>query len=129
MRFSLPDRMQVVEISRPGGPEVLSVTTRPLPKLKTGEVLIHVAAAGVNRPDCFQRAGTYPPPPGDSDLPGLEVAGTVVACGEGVKQWNPGDQVCALTPGGGYAQYLRDACRPVSAAAPGLDAHRGRVTA
>ncbi|MEJ2717775.1 MAG: NAD(P)H-quinone oxidoreductase [Deltaproteobacteria bacterium] len=97
--------MQVVEISLPGGPDVLNVTTRPLPKLKTGEVLIHVAAAGVNRPDCFQRAGTYPPPAGDSDLPGLEVAGTVTKCGEGVKRWRPGDQVCALTPGGGYAQY------------------------
>ena len=105
MRSSLPDRMQVVEISRPGGPEVLRVATRPLPRLKTGEVLIHVAAAGVNRPDCFQRAGAYPPPPGDSDLPGLEVAGTVVECAEDVKQWKPGDQVCALTPGGGYAQY------------------------
>jgi NADPH2:quinone reductase len=105
MRSSLPDRMQVVEISRPGGPEVLNVTTRPLPRLKAGEALIHVAAAGVNRPDCFQRAGTYPPPPGHSDLPGLEVAGTVVERGEGVNQWNLGDKVCALTPGGGYAEY------------------------
>jgi NADPH:quinone reductase len=105
MRSSLPDRMQVVEISRPGGPEVLKVITRPLPRLKAGEVLIRVAAAGVNRPDCFQRAGFYPPPPGDSDLPGLEVAGTVADCGEGVTQWKPGDRVCALTPGGGYAEY------------------------
>ncbi len=105
MRSSLPDRMQVVEISRPGGPEVLKVTTRPLPKPKAGEVLIRVAAAGVNRPDCFQRAGVYPPPPGDSDLPGLEVAGTAAQCAEGVSQWKPGDQVCALTPGGGYAEY------------------------
>ncbi len=102
---NLPDRMQVVEISRPGGPEVLSVATRPLPRLKADEVLIRVAAAGVNRPDCFQRAGAYPPPPGASDLPGLEVAGTVVACAESVRQWRPGDRVCALTPGGGYAQY------------------------
>ena len=105
MRSSLPDLMQVVEISRPGGPEVLKVTTRPLPRLKAGEVLIRVAAAGVNRPDCLQRAGAYPPPPGDSDLPGLEVAGSVVECAADVKQWQPGDQVCALTPGGGYAQY------------------------
>jgi putative PIG3 family NAD(P)H quinone oxidoreductase len=105
MRSSLPDRMQVVEISRPGGPEVLKVVTRPLPRLKAGEVLIRVTAAGVNRPDCLQRAGVYPPPPGDSDLPGLEVAGTVVESAESVSQWQPGDQVCALTPGGGYAQY------------------------
>jgi NADPH2:quinone reductase len=105
MRYSLPDIMQVVEIARPGGPEVLKVATRPLPRLKPGEVLIRVAAAGVNRPDCFQRAGDYPPPPGDSDLPGLEVAGTVVKCAENVNQWRLGDQVCALTPGGGYAQY------------------------
>jgi putative PIG3 family NAD(P)H quinone oxidoreductase len=105
MPNSLPDRIQVVEISRPGGPEVLKLATRPLPQPKRGEVLIRVAAAGVNRPDCLQRAGTYAPPPGASDLPGLEVAGTVVALGEGVTQWSEGDQVCALTPGGGYAQY------------------------
>jgi NADPH2:quinone reductase len=107
MRANLPDRMQVVEISRPGGPEVLKVARRPLPQLTAGEVLIKVAAAGVNRPDCLQRAGLYPPPPGDSDLPGLEVAGTVVECGEKAGPWQPGDQVCALTPGGGYAQYCK----------------------
>jgi NADPH2:quinone reductase len=107
MRASLPDRMQAVEISAPGGPEVLKMVTRPLPNFKAGEVLIRVAAAGVNRPDCLQRAGLYPPPPGDSDLPGLEVAGTVVECGSNVSQWQPGDQVCALTPGGGYAQYCK----------------------
>jgi putative PIG3 family NAD(P)H quinone oxidoreductase len=105
MPVSLPDRIQVVEISRPGGPEVLKLAMRPLPQPKPGEVLIRVAAAGVNRPDCLQRAGTYAPPPGASDLPGLEVAGTVVGLGEGVTQWTEGDQVCALTPGGGYAQY------------------------
>jgi NADPH2:quinone reductase len=105
MPNSLPDRIQVVEISRPGGPEVLKLGMRPLPQPKLGEVLIRVAAAGVNRPDCLQRAGTYAPPPGASDLPGLEVAGTVVGLGEGVTQWSEGDQVCALTPGGGYAQY------------------------
>ena len=105
MPNSLPDRIQVIEISRPGGPEVLTLAARPLPRPKPGEVLIRVAAAGVNRPDCLQRAGTYAPPPGASDLPGLEVAGTVVALGEGVTQWSEGDQVCALTPGGGYAQY------------------------
>lgn len=102
---SLPDQMQVVEISRPGGPEVLKLATRPLPQPKPGEVLIRVAAAGVNRPDCFQRAGTYAPPPGASDLPGLEVAGTVVKLGESATQWKEGDQVCALTPGGGYAEF------------------------
>jgi len=105
MLSSLPERMQVVEISRHGGPEVLKLATRPLPRLKAGEVLIRVAAAGVNRPDCLQRAGAYPPPAGASDLPGLEVAGTVAECAEDVTQWRPGDQVCALTPGGGYAQY------------------------
>ena len=105
MPNSLPDRIQVVEISRPGGPETLKLAMRPLPQPKPGEVLIRVAAAGVNRPDCLQRAGTYAPPPGASDLPGLEVAGTVLGLGEGVTQWSRGDQVCALTPGGGYAQY------------------------
>jgi len=101
---SLPDRNQVVEISRPGGPEVLKLATRALPWPKPGEVLIRVAAAGVNRPDCLQRAGSYAPPPGASDLPGLEVAGTIVMLGDGVTQWKEGDQVCALTPGGGYAE-------------------------
>ena len=105
MTNSLPERIQVVEISRPGGPEVLKLAMRPLPQPKPGEVLIRVSGAGVNRPDCLQRAGTDAPPPGASDLPGLEVAGTVVGLGEGVTQWSEGDQVCALTPGGGYAQY------------------------
>ncbi len=102
---AVPESMQVVEIARPGGPEVLRVATRPVPQPKSDEVLIRVAAAGVNRPDCLQRAGSYAPPPGASDLPGLEVSGTVVRLGEGVTQWQQGDQVCALTPGGGYAQY------------------------
>ena len=101
---SLPDRNQVVEISRPGGPEVLKLATRALPRPQPGEVLIRVAAAGVNRPDCLQRAGSYAPPPGASDLPGLEVAGTIVMLGDGVAQWKEGDRVCALTPGGGYAE-------------------------
>jgi NADPH2:quinone reductase len=102
---AVPESMQVVEIARPGGPEVLRVATRPVPQPKSDEVLIRVAAAGVNRPDCLQRAGSYAPPPGASDLPGLEVSGTVVRLGEGVTKWQQGDQVCALTPGGGYAQY------------------------
>jgi len=95
---SVPATMQVIEISKPGGPEVLYLASRPVPEPKPGEVLIKVAAAGVNRPDCFQRAGSYAPPPGASDLPGLEVAGTVVKLGSGVSQWKEGDRVCALTP-------------------------------
>jgi NADPH2:quinone reductase len=102
---ALPATMTCVEIKKPGGPEALVPTTRPLPQLKQGEILIKVAATGINRPDIAQRAGHYPPPPGASDLPGLEAAGTVVALGAGVSQWNVGDTVCALTPGGSYAEY------------------------
>ncbi|NKB57230.1 MAG: zinc-binding dehydrogenase [Alphaproteobacteria bacterium] len=101
----LPDSMTVVEISEPGGPEVLVPSTRPVPSPAADDVLIKVAAAGVNRPDALQRAGNYPPPPGATDLLGLEVAGTVVACGEAVSGLAVGDSVCALTPGGGYAEY------------------------
>ncbi len=97
--------MPAVEISAPGGPEVLRLTERPTPEPNAGEVLIEVAAAGVNRPDTMQRKGFYPPPPGASDLPGLEVAGTIVKLGEGVNEWQVGDQVCALVAGGGYAGY------------------------
>jgi NADPH:quinone reductase len=102
---AIPSTMRAVEISRPGGPEVLRITTRPVPLPKPGEVLIEVSAAGINRPDCLQRADVYPAPPGASDLPGLEVAGTIAMVGDGVSQCKPGDLVCALTPGGGYAQY------------------------
>jgi NADPH:quinone reductase len=102
---ALPASMMCVEIKTPGGPEALVPTTRPLPTLKPGELLIKVAATGVNRPDLAQRAGSYPPPPGASDLPGLEAAGTVAALGEGVTGWKVGDAVCALTPGGSYAEY------------------------
>jgi putative PIG3 family NAD(P)H quinone oxidoreductase len=105
MSTSIPSSMAAVEISTPGGPEVLRLTERPTPQPRSGEVLIRVAAAGVNRPDALQRAGAYPPPPGASDLPGLEVAGTIAALGEGVDEWKVGDAVCALTPGGGYAAY------------------------
>lgn len=105
MASPLPEQMTAVEITAPGGPEALAPTQRPLPQAGPGEVLIRVAAAGVNRPDCLQRQGAYPPPPGASDLPGLEVAGTVVVAGEGVKDWKPGDKVCALLAGGGYAQF------------------------
>ncbi|HHQ14932.1 MAG TPA: NAD(P)H-quinone oxidoreductase [Chromatiales bacterium] len=97
--------MQVVEIREPGPPEVLVPAVRPVPAPATGEILIRVAAAGVNRPDCLQRRGLYPPPPGASDLPGLEVAGTVAATGTGVTGFKPGNRVCALLAGGGYAEY------------------------
>ena len=102
---ALPATMTCVEIKTPGGPEALVPTTRPLPQPKAGEILIRVAATGVNRPDIAQRAGLYPPPPGASDLPGLEAAGTVVALGDGVSGWKIGDAICALTPGGSYAEY------------------------
>jgi putative PIG3 family NAD(P)H quinone oxidoreductase len=102
---SLPASKRAIEISVPGPPEVLLTATRPVPVPGEGEVLIRVAAAGVNRPDCLQRAGKYPPPPGVSDLPGLEVAGTVVAVGPGVSAPAAGEAVCALVAGGGYAHY------------------------
>jgi len=97
--------MRCVEISKPGGPEVLVPAERPAPAPKANEILVKVAAAGVNRPDILQRLGRYPVPPDASDLPGLEIAGVVAACGADVKMWQPGDQVCALTHGGGYAEY------------------------
>ncbi len=103
--FTLPDQMKVIEITEGGGPEVLKPNMRPLPSVGENDVLIKVEAAGVNRPDCLQRAGLYPAPKGASDLPGLEVAGTVVAIGSNVNHWNVGDKACALTPGGGYAEY------------------------
>ncbi len=102
---TLPATMRAVEIAQSGGPEVLRPVTRPVPEPRPGEVLIRVEAAGVNRPDVLQRMGLYPLPPGVSDLPGLEVAGTIAALGEGVTGWALGDAVCALTPGGGYAEY------------------------
>ena len=102
---ALPQSAPCIEISEPGGPEVLVATTRPVLNPGHGEVLIQVAAAGVNRPDTNQRKGNYPPPPGASDIPGLEIAGTIVALGEGVDAWTIGDQVCALVTGGGYAAY------------------------
>lgn len=101
----LPATMTAIAISEPGGPMVLKPEKRPLPDPKPGEILIRVRAAGVNRPDVLQRQGAYPPPPGASDLPGLEAAGEVAALGEGVKRWKVGDRVTALTPGGGYAEF------------------------
>jgi NADPH2:quinone reductase len=97
--------MKAVEIASPGGPDVLKLSERPVPRPNKGEVLIKVAAAGVNGPDIMQRKGLYPAPPGASDLPGLEVSGEIVALGEGVKRWSTGDNVTALTNGGGYAEY------------------------
>jgi NADPH2:quinone reductase len=97
--------MTVIAIRAPGGADVLVPELRPLPRLATGEVLVKVAAAGVNRPDVMQRQGLYPPPPGATDIPGLEIAGEVVALGNGVARWKVGDRVMALVVGGGYAQF------------------------
>jgi NADPH2:quinone reductase len=102
---ALPATMTCIEITKYGGPEVLVPTTRPVPQPKAGEILIKVAATAVNRPDIAQRMGNYAPPPGASDLPGLEASGTVAALGEGVTGWKLGDAICALTPGGSYAEY------------------------
>ncbi len=101
----LPAQMTVVAISKPGGPEVLVPETRPVPQVRPDEILIKVKAAGVNRPDVSQRAGFYPPPPGASDLPGLEVSGEVVALGSNARRHKLGDRVMSLVAGGGYAQY------------------------
>ncbi len=101
---TMPAMMTAIEISEPGGPEVLKAVQRPVPVAGPGEVLVKVAAAGVNRPDVLQRLGAYPPPPGASDIPGLEISGTVVAAGEGGAQLI-GTKVCALVAGGGYAEY------------------------
>ena len=110
--------MICIEISKPGGPDVLRPVERPDPVPAAGEVLIRVAAAGVNRPDVLQRRGAYPPPPGASDIPGLEVAGTIEAVGSEVRDWRVGDQVCALVSGGGYATMCvvpAPQCLPVPA--------------
>ncbi|MCE8507447.1 NAD(P)H-quinone oxidoreductase [Ruegeria pomeroyi] len=102
----MTEMMRAVEITRPGGPEVLQLTQRPMPQPGHGQVVIRVAYAGVNRPDALQRAGAYDPPPGASDLPGLECSGEVVAVGPGAENVAVGDKVCALLPGGGYADYV-----------------------
>ncbi len=103
--MNLPAKMRAIEIAKPGGPEVLTPAERALPQPKPHEILVKVAAAGVNRPDILQRMGLYAVPPDASDLPGLEIAGTVAAIGADVKMWKVGDSVCALTHGGGYAEY------------------------
>jgi len=101
----LPTQMTAIAIRAPGGPEVLTPQPRPVPAPGAGEILVKVAAAGVNRPDVMQRVGQYPPPPGAPDIPGLEIAGEIVAFGSGVTRWKIGDQVMALVVGGGYAEY------------------------
>jgi NADPH:quinone reductase len=114
--MSIPSEMTVIEIAQPGGPEQLKVAVRPVPQPGEGEVLVRVIAAGVNRPDIMQRQGRYPPPPGASDLPGLEISGEVVALGPNVPGVSVGEQVVALLPGGGYAGYAIAAaplCLPV----------------
>lgn len=116
--MTLPQTMTAIEIAAPGGPEVLTPAKRPVPVPGHGEVLIEVAYAGVNRPDALQRAGAYAPPPGASDLPGLEAAGRIASLGAGVTDWQVGDEVCALLPGGGYAEYVvtpAAQCLPVPA--------------
>ena len=117
----MSNMMNAVEISHPGGPEVLQVTQRPVSQPQAGQVVIQVSYAGVNRPDALQRAGLYDPPKGASDLPGLEASGVISAVGDGVARWSVGDRVCALLPGGGYAEYVATPaahCLPIPA---GLD--------
>jgi len=117
----MPDMMRVVEISAPGGPDVLLPATRPVPVPGPDDILIRVAYAGVNRPDALQRAGAYDPPPGASDLPGLEAAGEVIATGAAVSRWAVGDKVCALLPGGGYAEYVTTPAAHALPVPDGLD--------
>src|SRR5882757_8372104 len=102
---TVPTHMTAIVIRSPGGPEMLVQQERPVPLPGEHEVLVKVAAAGVNRPDVMQRKGLYPPPPGATDIPGLEIAGEVVALGAKVRRWKPGDQVMGLVVGGGYAQF------------------------
>lgn len=119
--MTIPQQMRAIDFDAPGGPEVLAITTVDTPRPAAGQVLIRVAHAGVNRPDCIQRAGQYPAPPGASPILGLEVAGDVVAMGEGVENIAIGDRVAALTPGGGYAEYCTAPaghCLPVPAELP-----------
>ena len=116
----IPTQMSVIGISRPGGPEVLQPEIRPVPQPGPGELLVKVVAAGVNRPDVAQRSGHYPPPPGASDLPGLEIAGEVVAVGEGATRHAVGAQVMSLVAGGGYAQYCIAADAQAMAVPPGF---------
>lgn len=102
----IQETMQAISIEKPGGPEVLVIQERSVPKIGSSQMLVKVAAAGVNRPDVLQRMGAYPPPPGAPDIPGLEIAGIVVATGADTNRFAIGDAVCALVPGGGYGQYV-----------------------
>ncbi len=123
--MAIPDNQTCIEIRQPGGPEVLQPISRAVPAPNKHQVLIQVAAAGINRPDVFQRMGFYPPPPGVTDIPGLEVSGTVVAVGAAVEDWSIGDQVCALLAGGGYAEYAiaeESLCLPIPDGLDLLDA-------
>jgi NADPH:quinone reductase len=122
---NIPATQTVIEIKQPGGPEVLVPATRPVPEPKAGEVLIRIAAAGVNRADCLQRMGRYPMPPGAPDIPGLECSGTIVRRGDGVAGWHEGDAVCALMVGDGYGEYAAVPavqCLPVPAGVDTVDA-------
>ena len=123
--MAIPETMRVVDITEPGPSEALQIATRPVPAPGAGEILIRVAAAGVNRADTMQRRGNYPPPPGASDILGLEVSGTVAAVGEGVSDPAVGDEVCALLTGGGYAEYCvapAPQCLPLPAGVSLIDA-------
>ena len=125
MIANIPTTQTVIQIKAPGGPEMLVPATRPVREPKAGEVLIRIAAAGVNRADCLQRTGRYPMPPGAPDIPGLECSGTVVKIGEGVSQWRVGDRVCALMIGDGYSEYATAPavqCLPVPAGVSLVDA-------
>src|SRR6266480_6058549 len=125
MLANIPVTQTVIEIKAPGGPEMLMPATRPVPEPKAGEVLIRIAAAGVNRADCLQRMGRYPMPPGAPDIPGLECSGTVVKTGDGVSEWQVGDPVCALMIGDGYGEYAAVPgvqCLPVPAEVSLVDA-------
>src|SRR5262249_11522410 len=123
--MSLPAAMTVIGIRAPGGPETLVPELRPVPQPGSGQILGKAAAAGVTRPDVLQRLGLYPPPKGASDIPGLEIAGIVVACGDGVTRWKAGDQVTALVVGGGYAEYclaVADHALPIPAGISAVEA-------
>jgi putative PIG3 family NAD(P)H quinone oxidoreductase len=125
--MALPTTMTAIEIAEPGGPEVLRTAQRPVPIPASGEVLIKVHAAGINRPDVLQRLGKYEPPPGATDIPGLEVAGTIAALGEGVTEYGVGDRVCALLAGGGYAEYATAPVPQVLPIPEGLSFEEGAV--
>src|SRR5437764_10358701 len=125
MTTTVPEQMRYIDSAAPGGPEVLTLATGPAPRPAAGEVLIRVAAAGVNRPDILQRTGNYPPPPGASPILGLEVSGPIAALGPDVTGWHEGDPVCALVAGGGYAEYCvapAPQCLPVPAGLSVIDA-------